>query len=219
LITQKVFVEEVKAARDYGVSHRQWRLDTTVLGSASCPGEKPGDAFCAGELADPALTGLYTLAAIPDSNLLFVQVRNYQKGEGRISYCGAMTDSCKDVQAPFSSVIRKRNFCADSSKNWLSEQNRQRASVNCRQPAVWGSVISSGAVNSAMGTNSDCPTEELTLLIVTVVVPLISFCVIVVGWLVWNSWNQKYLRIQGTCFPAPQKGASAEADSNKSKAD
>ena len=45
------------------------------------------------------LTGFYTLVSVPETNLVFVHVKQYQK-DGNVKYCGLLTDTCRDVSEP-----------------------------------------------------------------------------------------------------------------------
>merc|ERR1711865_294547 len=115
MVDRDIFVAETRKQRAWALTHRQWRVNLDAFDNKDRCGASddthggPGQPkSCKGKLADRDLTGRFSVTHIPETNVLFVYVQQYQE-EGQVAYCGALTSSCPDVAAPVTSIDDEGN--------------------------------------------------------------------------------------------------------------
>jgi len=229
MITRGVFRQEVQEDAKYGIQHRQWRFNEDVFGTELCPspgvasrpgGTKPSASdtsvkTCEGSLVKEKLTGQFTFVSVPETNLLFVKVEQYQK-HGDVSYCGILTDTCRDVIASSSNVpddfmkaLCDRNSIRDPT--WLHPDyvtlKREAANV-CKAANVWGVPLET----LDLERGKKCPSTSLGMILFAVVAPLAAFCILALIWLYWQRSLNQNISLQGACFAPMVAPAHAKAE-------
>ena len=145
------------------------------------------------------------IRSIPETNLVFIRITQYQK-DGNVGYCGALTDSCKDVRTPTSRIENDDDITSnctgagstDATPLWLTEALRIQAPAVCRQVPAW--TVSTSALTDASG--EECPTDNRWALIITTVVAPLAACICLsLFYWCWQRSHNQYIGIQGSCFP------------------